>query len=343
MMSRFLAAVGLIASLTGGLSLLAARVEPAPLRRGDFFGMVTHYWGDVMPDRMRELGANWARVNCAWADVQPTPDPDPSTWDWGCPDQAMAATEQGFYVLYGLGYAPSWANGGRGDNYPPSPSHLGDWYHYCAELMRRYRGRYVVYEVWNEPNLDIFFMGSFDDYANLVRYASQAMRAIDPTARLSGPETSSLNTPGRESWHRDAVSQLAGMFDIVTTHWYCGSRCGPGADGVAEQVAAYIGTRSADLPQGVPLWLTETGVATTDDARQAEFYDGVLKAYDGNFRNAGRRRPAWQNLFFYHLLAPDDATIVRLNLVRTRRQAYYRYQYWILGRPYAVPRTATVR
>jgi polysaccharide biosynthesis protein PslG len=310
----------------------------APLRRGDLFGAVTHYWGDVIPVRMRELGANWARVHCSWAEVQPTPSADPTTWNWGCADQAMAAASQGFHVLYGLGYAPSWANGGRSGVYPPTPDHLGDWYHYCAELMRRYAGRGIVYEVWNEPNLDSFFAGTFDDYANLVRYASQAVRAVDPTARLSGPETSSSSTPGRQSWYHDAVTQFGGMLDVVTVHWYCGNPCGPTADAIGQQVAAYIQARAADLPEGVPLWLSETGIGTEDDAVQARFFDGVLLAYEQNFTTSRRRRPAWQNVFFYHLLAPDNETMVWLDGSRTPRLAFLHYREYILGRPFAVPR-----
>lgn len=339
-MTRCLAAV-LLAMLLCGLGLVAAPVEPTPLRRGDFFGMVTHYWGDIMPQLMHDIGANYVRVECRWADVQPNPNPDPATWDWTCPDRNMSPTTQGFYVLYGLGYAPSWANGGRDDSYPPTASHMGDWYHYCAELMRRYAGRHVVYSVWNEPNLDLFFMGSFDDYANLVRYASQAARAIDPTARLSGPETSNLSTPGRETWHQGALTLLGGMFDVVTTHWYCGSRCAPTSDGIAQQVSAYVNARVAEIPEGTPFWLTETGMSTPDDSRQAVFYDGVLKAYTDGFKRAARRgRPAWQNVFFYHLLADDDDTIVRVDPQRTRRQAFARYQAWVTGVRYAVPRSS---
>jgi hypothetical protein len=316
----------------------AAQSGPAVTRRGDLFGVVTHYWGDAIPTRMRELGASWARVHCSWAEVQPTPDADPSTWNWACPDQAMAAATQGFRVLYGLGYAPSWANGGRSSNYAPTGDFLSAWTHYCAELMRRYSGRGVVYEVWNEPNLDVFFMGSFEDYVNLVRAASQAVRAVDPTGLISGPETSNLNTPGRETWHDDAVSRLGTMFDVVTSHWYCGSRCGSTADAIATQVMAYVDTRTATLPVGVPFWLTETGADTSSDAVQARFYDGVLQAYLQNFAGPRRTRPAWQNVFFYHLLAPDNATIVRTDAARTPRQAFRRYQEAIRGTAIAVPR-----
>ncbi len=340
MRSLLLAAslVALSISLHGQTARVGGADLVTPMERGDLFGAVTHYWGDIMPTRMRELGANWVRANCPWADVQRTPDPDPSTWDWGCPDQAMAATTQGFHLLYGLGYAPSWANGGRSSNYAPTGEYVSAWAHYCTELMRRYRGRGVVYEVWNEPNLDAFFMGSFDDYVNVVRAASQALLAVDPTGRLSGPETSSANTPGRESWHADAVSRLGSMFDVVTSHWYCSRNCPATADAIAQQVAAYVQSRTASLPQGVPFWLTETGFATPDDGRQALFYDGVLQAYQQNFTESRRRRPAWQNVFFYHLLAPDDATIVRLDPARTPRLAFRRYQDWINGPTVAVPR-----
>jgi hypothetical protein len=340
-MQRRLASAAVAAVLLSGV--LAAvppnqATEPAPARRADLFGMVTHYWGDVMPIRMRELGAGWVRVHCNWADVQPTPNPDPSTWDWSCPDQAVAAARQGFHVMYGMGFAPSWANGGRNGIYAPTPTHMGDWFHYATELMRRYAGLGVVYEVWNEPNLDKFFMGSFDDYVNLVRYASQAVRAVDPTGRVAGPETSNSSTPGRQSWYFDAVSQLGGMLDVVTTHWYCGNPCPTTADGIAQQVTAFIQARSTQIPAGTPLWLTETGSGSADDAVQARFYDGVLQAYQENFAASRRHRPTWQNVFFYHLLAGDNETIVRLDAARTPRQAFWRYRDWILGQPFAVPR-----
>jgi hypothetical protein len=313
-------------------------VRTVPLERGDLFGTVTHYWGDVMPARMRELGAKWVRVHCDWSDVQPTSNPDPSTWNWGCPDQAMAAAAEGFHVLYGLGHAPAWANGGRSGVYPPTGGALGAWLHYCTELMRRYRDRGVVYEVWNEPNLDVFFMGSFDDYVNLVRAASQAVRAVDPTGRIAGPETSNLNTPGRESWHNDAVSRLGSMFDVITSHWYCGKSCAGTADGIARQLATYLDARTANVPAGVPFWLTETGQDTRSDAVQALFYDGVLLAYQQNFARSRRRLATWQNIFFYHLLAPDDATIVRLDDARTPREAFRHYQNAIRSQGTAVLR-----
>jgi len=307
---------------------LSARAAVTVTARRDLFGMVTHYWGDVMPVRMQELGAGWVRVNCTWATVQPAPDPDPATWDWSCPDQDMSAAAQGLRVLYGLGAAPAWANGGQAENFAPAPEHLSDWYHYCVELMRRYQGRGIVYEVWNEPNIDLFFQGSYSQYIDLVRLASQAARATDATARLSGPEASSLPTPGRESWYRDAVRDLGGMLDIVTTHWYCGTHCGTVGQ-IAAEVTAYMNDRASSVPVGVPLWLTETGSSTPDDGRQAEFYEGVLQAYANNFRQHFRSTPAWQNVFFYHLLADDDNTIVRTDPDRTNRAAFYTYQKWI--------------
>jgi hypothetical protein len=327
---------------TAAAMTAAAQAPPrsgvAPTKRGDLFGAVTHYWGDAIPTRMRELGATWARVHCNWADIQPTPNPDPSTWNWGCPDQAISATTQGFRVLYGIGYAPSWANGGRNGIYPPTGEFLGAWAIYCTELMRRYRNRGVVYEVWNEPNLDVFFMGTLDDYVNLVRAASQAVRAVDPTGRIAGPETSDLNTPGRETWYADAVSRLGSMLDVVTTHWYCGSRCAGGPDVVAGQLTDYVRQRTAIVPEGIPFWITETGLGTPDDAAQATFYDGVLQAYLRGLSGPSRRMPAWQNVFFYHLLASDDATMVRMDASRTPRAAFRHYQAVIRGSAIAVPR-----
>jgi hypothetical protein len=339
-MQRGLTAFAGVAVCTlGCAALVAAAHGLRPARRADVFGVVTHYWGDVMPQEMQQLGAGWIRAGCRWADVQPTPGPDASTWNWGCPDQVMSATDQGLRVLFGLGGTPPWANGGGADNAPPAPDHLADWYRYCLELMSRYRGRGVVYEVWNEPNLDIFFTGTLDDYLNLARNASLALRAVDPSGALSGPETSNLATQGRASWHDDAVRSLSGILDVVTTHWYCGGHCGTSAQ-IGAELRAYLAGRGTTLPPGVPLWLTETGLSSPDDAQQAAFYDAVLSAYEANFQDSRRRAPAWQNVFFYHLLADDDATIIRTDPARTPRAAFYRYQYWINQVPHAVRRRA---
>jgi hypothetical protein len=164
------------------------------------------------------------------------------------------------------------------------------------------------------------------------------VRAVDPTGRVAGPETSNLNTPGRERWHDDAVSRLGSMLDVVTSHWYCGSRCAGTPDALARQVAAYIGLRTVNLPEGVPFWLTETGMETSSDSTQALFYDGVLLAFHQNLATSRRRLPSWQNVFFYHLLASDEATIVRLDDPRTPREAFRHYQAAIRGTGTAVPR-----
>ncbi len=244
----------------------------------------------------------------------------------------MSATGQGVRLLYGLGYAPSWANGGKDRHAPPTADHMGDWYRYCVELMRRYRGRGVVYGVWNEPNLADFFTGTFDEYTSLVRYAGDALRAVDPAARLSGPETSDLATAGREAWYTNAVKSLAGVFDVVTTHWYCGAHCGTGNQ-IGRTLTQYMTARAADVQAGTPVWLTETGLDSADDARQAAFYEAVLTAYAQNARNNRGAPPAWQNVFFYHLLANDNATMIWTDPGRTNRLAFTRYQSWINRQP----------
>ena len=49
-----------------------------------------------------------------------------------------------------------------------------------------------IYEVWNEPDLRAFWLGTTDDYLKLYRYAVLGARRADPSARLGGPATSGL-------------------------------------------------------------------------------------------------------------------------------------------------------
>src|SRR5262249_9359151 len=55
---------------------------------------------------------------------------------------------------------------------------------FMFRIARRYRGRIHSWEIWNEPDIGEYWMGSSDQFAELVKLAASAIRRADPDATL---------------------------------------------------------------------------------------------------------------------------------------------------------------
>lgn len=79
------------------------------------------------------------------------------------------------------------------------PSHWHEWQDLVTALVTHWIHRYSLeevrkwyFEVWNEPNLDVFWSGSKSQYFTLYQVTAQAIKAIDPLLRVGGPATSNF-------------------------------------------------------------------------------------------------------------------------------------------------------
>lgn len=74
-------------------------------------------------------------------------------------------------------------------------------------------------EVWNEPNLGVFWSGKQADYFQLYKSAAAAIKSIDPRLQVGGPATSA--TDWLPEFLEFAATENAPV-DFVTTHIYPG-------------------------------------------------------------------------------------------------------------------------
>ena len=92
---------------------------------------------------------------------------------------------------------------------------------FTGHCVRRYGVQEVrrwSFEVWNEPNLN-FWAGTQDDYFELYRQATLAIKHVDPHLRVGGPATAELQ------WIPDLIrycSRHGVPLDFVSTHVYPG-------------------------------------------------------------------------------------------------------------------------
>ena len=93
-------------------------------------------------------------------------------------------------------------------------------------LLERYGKEEVeswYFEVWNEPDLSIFFKGSQKDYFALYKATAEAVKSVDQNLRVGGPSTSAC------LWTADFADFCRNNdvpFDFVSTHHYPGDGFG---------------------------------------------------------------------------------------------------------------------
>ncbi len=165
---------------------LAENVQGRRLK--DRFGVVAvQLWNQDAAELERKLdimasgGIKWCRVDFCWADIEP----QRGEWSLAGWDRMLEATrEREIEVLGILGGSPPWANGGKEWNYPPTD--MEAWRNYVYTISSRYRGKVSAWEVWNEENINGFFMPAADSrlYMELLTIASSAIRCADPGATI---------------------------------------------------------------------------------------------------------------------------------------------------------------
>jgi xylan 1,4-beta-xylosidase len=135
------------------------------------------------------------------------------------------------------------------------PADWAEWRHLVTALASHLVSRYGIdevsrwaFEVWNEPNLTVFWPGTMADYLRLYDESAHAVKAVDPRLRVGGPATAAAEWIETLTAHaaRDGVP-----LDFVSTHTYGNL-----------PLDARPSLRRHGL-DGVPVWWTEWGVGST--------------------------------------------------------------------------------
>jgi len=104
------------------------------------------------------------------------------------------------------------------------PKDYGKWEQLVQALVKHWTTRYGAsevrqwyFEVWNEPNLDIFWSGDQAEYFKLYETTARAVKSVSPDYRVGGPATA-----GR-GWVADTINFATRSrvpLDFISTHDY---------------------------------------------------------------------------------------------------------------------------
>ena len=283
-----LVAIGLV---IGGYYLLFSRAASStPVVGVQFHGTWSSY-SDAQRtqflDKMAAAKVPWIRLDVGWASLEEAGAGKPSQWYYSRVDSIIdQARARNIKVLVTVLDTPGWANGGKGTNVPPSDA--SQYGRIMGELATRYKGKVAAWEVWNEPNLEDFWVAKDPvKFAALLKAAYPKIKAADPTAQvvIGG---SSMND---DAWVSSIYNAGAkGSFDVMATHPYMApSDLPPEAadDGTIWRLShvAKIHDIMVDKGDGnKPIWFTEFGWSSHPTAKGAPNWEyGVTEAQQADY------------------------------------------------------------
>jgi hypothetical protein len=101
---------------------------------------------------------------------------------------------------------------------PQHPESIAAFVKWAAAGVEHFRGRHVLWEIWNEPNIEFWSPhGDAGQYATLALAVCKSIRSTTPDATIIGPATSQLPWDFLETVFKAGVLEY---FDAVSVHPY---------------------------------------------------------------------------------------------------------------------------
>ena len=202
--------------LAAALSLAAPEGDglPGPVLP-DGLGVNIHFT-DPRPGEMAMLAASgfrWIRMDFAWGATER----EKGKYDFSAYERLLKALEpHGIRALFILDYGNRHYDGGEAPRSEEARQAMARW---AAAAVRQFRGRGILWEMWNEPNLAQFWKPRPDagDYVKLAQAVGRAIREAAPGEAYVGPATSGLDFPFLEACFRGGLLEL---WSGVTVHPY---------------------------------------------------------------------------------------------------------------------------
>ncbi len=165
------------------------------------------------------------------------------------------------------------------DGYPISrfPGDNGNWTDYDNFLTRlindvRATGASVQWDLWNEPNITLFWNRPQSQYFELWRRTYQRIRAAFPTQLIVGPSCACVPSTGHAFWNQylDYVKANNVVPDIISWHSLPG-------DPVANVAAADTTLNSRGIPHPRPYQINEYGASNEQNPADGSWYIARLE------------------------------------------------------------------
>ena len=218
------------------LLLNAAAAPLPPLTIPEGVGVNIHFTSghERDLDLIAAGGFKFVRMDFGWEGTERVR----NEFNWTAYDELTANLEKrGLSAIYILDYSnslyeetvvsknPIDGHEQRSTASPQHPESVAAFARWAAAAARHFRGRSIIWEIWNEPNISFWKpKPDVQQYNTLALAACRAIREAHPSALIAGPATSEIPMAFLEDVLK---SGLLNWLDAVSVHPYRSYRKSP--------------------------------------------------------------------------------------------------------------------
>lgn len=208
------------------------------------------------------MGATSVRLDYAWAAIEATK----GVYTWTQLDTLINdAYTRGMTVLVMLYWPPQWSSGSTSK--AAVPGSAADYGNILGRIGARYGNKLAGVEMWNEPDLSGFWLGTRAQFVDLLADAYPVAKALAPSTTFiaAAPTYLGLATNWFSDMYADSRYRPGISYDAQAIHPYQSASDLP-ADAASSNYTIngipLLKTLRASKGDNSPLWATEFGWST---------------------------------------------------------------------------------
>lgn len=220
---------------------------------------------------LKKNGINLLRISFGWDAIEAQED----KYDWLFWDDfvKMAVEEYQITLVPYVCYMPQWNSTGAKDtlffwNYPPED--YQEFGEFMGDLVNRYKPWINSWELWNEPDISIYWQGTVEQFAKFIKIGSEAVRKADSDAVI---------VLGGMAYRPDFVRQLfrdhgvSKYVDVVNFHNYYETWSNIPIERITDSIYEMYDVIQT-YGNGQAIWIAEVGYSTwrMDDRKVSDSY-----------------------------------------------------------------------
>jgi len=208
---------------------------------------------------LKETGIDLLRISFGWDAIEA--DKDKYEWLFWDDFVKMAVEDYGLTLIPYICYMPKWNSRGAADtlyfwNYPPVDAE--EFGEFMKAIVTRYKKWIKTWELWNEPDIWIYWQGTPEEFANMITIGANAVKQSDPEAKvvLGGVAYSEKFV---EKLFKDYG--LSPFVDVVNMHNYYETWNAQPVENIDDHIFK-MSDVIKNYGNNQPLWMAEVGYST---------------------------------------------------------------------------------
>ena len=189
-----------------------------PIPNEDLAANLTPFGIHTFPRLYRiipQLGASWSFTSVLWGDIEP----EQGVWNFEKADKIIQEAQKNqVNLIVKIRTGTCWATREKSSAQQTSspPETLEDYIEFVRTVVDRYKDTVDFWAVENEMNTQRFWIGTLEEYNQLIKTAYNAIKEIDPSAQVLDSGMASMTYGiciAREMYEKSEVEEALTFYN----------------------------------------------------------------------------------------------------------------------------------